>query len=250
MKTVYEHPKIMNDRPNTYCPGCNHGTAVRLIAEVLEELDVVGNTVAVLPIGCGPMAYINTLNLDCILAAHGRAPAVATGLTRCAPDKFVFTYQGDGDLASIGTAEIIHAANRGEKFSAIFVNNAIFGMTGGQMAPTTLVGQKTTTTPKGRDAEHFGYPVRMSEIISTLEAPIYVERCALNSVANIRKAKKAIRTAFEIQKNKEGFAFVELLSACPTNWKMDPLRCAEFIEKEMIPYYPLGVFKDTRKKEV
>ena len=245
-KLVFDAPEIMIDRPTHYCPGCHHGVAHRLVGEVLTEMGLVDDTLCVGSIGCSVFIY-NYLDVDAVEAPHGRAPAVATGLKRAHKDKFVFTYQGDGDLASIGLAEIVHAANRGEKISVVFVNNTVYGMTGGQMAPTTLVGQKATTCPDGRCAEEHGKAIRMSEIIGGLGGTAYCERVSLDSVKNIRRAKKALRKAFEMQVNGTGFGFVEMLSACPTNWKMDPIAANTRIKEEMIPYFPLGVFKDVTK---
>jgi len=243
VKKIQERPAHLLPVPTSFCPGCTHGTATRIMMEALEELNTVGDTILVLPVGCGALIREFT-DLDQVLAAHGRAPALATGIKRCLPDKTVLTYQGDGDLAAIGTSEIIHAANRGEHFTTIFVNNAIYGMTGGQMAPTTLEGQISTTTRTGRDPKETGYPIRMCEMLATLEAPVYIVRCALNTPGNIRKAKKAVKKALEIQRGGGGFAFVELLSTCPTNWKLNPVDSLKFIETHMIPYFPLGVFKD------
>ncbi len=234
---------LVIDRATHYCPGCHHGIAHRLVADCLEELGLVKKTICIGSIGCSVFIY-NYLDLDCVEAPHGRAPAVATGMKHAHMDKFVFTYQGDGDLASIGLAEIMHAANRGERISVVFVNNTVYGMTGGQMAPTTLVGQKTTTCPGGRCAEREGQPFRMAEIIAGLGGVAYSARVATNNVKNILKAKKAIRKAFECQVQGTGFGFVELLSACPTNWKMTPIKANERVENEMIPAFPLGVYKD------
>jgi len=242
MKAVFTYTKGMTDVDTSYCPGCTHGVAHRLIAETLEEMGALGRTLGVAPIGCSVQAH-KFLNVDMCESAHGRAPAVASGIKRVHPDKLVFTYQGDGDLASIGMTEIIHAAARGEKISTFFINNCIYGMTSGQMAPTTLIGQKTTTSQEGRTKEQAGMPIRMSELLSTLECAVYVERVALNSPANIRLAKKAIRRAFEVQEKKLGFAFVELLSTCPTNWGLTPPEAMKWLGDNMIPYYPLGVFK-------
>lgn len=242
MKVVFTRPQSLADVNTHYCPGCTHGIIHRLVAEAIDELGVAERTIGVAPVGCSVLAY-NYFNVDFQEAAHGRAPAVATGIKRALPDRIVFTYQGDGDLASIGTAEIVHAANRGEGITVIYVNNAIYGMTGGQMAPTTLEGQKTTTSPYGRDVKSAGYPIRMAELISTLVAPRYVTRVAVNSPANIQKAKQAIKRAFEIQVKENGFAMVEVLSACPTNWGLPPKKALEWLEQNMIPYYPLGEFK-------
>jgi len=245
MQTVYQKPEIFKSDTMHYCPGCTHGVAHRLVAEVIEELKIEEKTIGIAPVGCA-VFLTNYLDVDMSEAAHGRAPAVATGIKRVHPKSVVFSYQGDGDLASIGTAEIIHAAARGENITVIFINNAIYGMTGGQMAPTTLVGQKTTTSPMGREAEHCGYPVRMSEILATIDGAAYIERCALNGVANIKKAKKAIKKAFETQLENKGFSMVELLSACPTNWRMTPIEAQGYIKEQMMPYYPLGVFKEVK----
>ncbi len=232
-----------------YCPGCTHGVIHRLIGEVLTELDVLSNTIGVVPVGCAVMAY-DYFNCDCVQAPHGRAPAVATGVKRALPDATVFTYQGDGDLAAIGTAETVHAATRGENITVIFVNNAIYGMTGGQMAPTTLPGQVTQTTPEGRDVHRAGFPVRMSEMLATLDGAAYIERVSMDSVPHIRTAKKAIRKAFETQLAGKGFSMVEVLSTCPTNWGMSPVDALEWVKEKMIPYYPLGVYKDRTKEGV
>ena len=238
---VYQRPKSLLPTV-TYCPGCTHGVAHRLVAEVIDEMGIREHTVGVASVGCSVFAY-NYFDTDFVQAPHGRAPAMATGVKRVLPDRFVFTYQGDGDLASIGTAEIIHAAARGENITVIFINNAIYGMTGGQMAPTTLPGQKTTSSPGGRDVEQQGYPIKASEMIATLEGASYVVRRSLHNAANIRKAKKAIRTAFEVQKRGMGFSMVELLSTCPTNWRMTPQASTEWLAENMIPQYPLGDYK-------
>lgn len=242
MKTVFEYTKGMRDEPLHYCPGCTHGIAHRLIMEVLEEQNRLGDTIGVSPVGCSIVAH-QYLNVDLIEAAHGRAPAVASGIKRVHPDHLVFTYQGDGDLASIGMGEIVHAAHRGEKICTFFINNAIYGMTGGQMAPTTLLGQKATTAIEGRNVETAGSPLRVSELIATIDGAVYVERAALNSPGNIRKAKKAIERAFQVQDKKLGFAFVELLSTCPVNWGLPPNEALEWLKDNMIPYYPLKQFK-------
>ena len=241
-KVIFSRPKSLVDVPTHYCPGCHHGIIHRLVAETIDELGVQDKTVAVVPVGCSVLAY-NYFNLDCVEAAHGRAPAVATGVKRVLPEAVVFAYQGDGDLASIGTAEIIHAAARGEKITVIFVNNAIYGMTGGQMAPTTLPEQVTNTSPYGRDINVAGFPIRMSEMLATLTGAKYIARVAVNNPANIVKAKQAIKKAFDIQQQGLGFAMVEVLSACPTNWGMTPVKAIKWLEDNMIPYYPLGVFK-------
>jgi len=243
-KIMFPNPQVLADRPTHYCPGCHHGLAHKLVAQVLEELKLPEKTICVGSIGCSVFIY-NYLLLDTIEAPHGRAPAVATGVKRARPDKFVFTYQGDGDLAAIGLAEIMHCANRGERVSVVFVNNTIYGMTGGQMAPTTLVGQKTTTCPGGRCKDREGEPFKMAEIIGSLGGTAYAARTALNDIKNIQKTKKAIKLAFRAQLEDKGFGFVEILSSCPTNWKMTPLQANERIAKEMIPYFPLGEFKNT-----
>lgn len=247
MAVVFEKTKMLTDAPFHYCPGCTHGIIHRLVAEVIDEMGLQETTVGVAPVGCAVFAY-NYFDCDMYEAAHGRAPAVATGIKRARPDACVFTYQGDGDLASIGTAEIVHAAHRGEKITTIFVNNAIYGMTGGQMAPTTLVGQKTTTSPYGRDENWCGSPIRMSEMLATIDGSAYIERVALNTNANIIKAKKAIRKAFEYQMEGKGFSMIEVLSTCPTNWGLNPIEAMKWLEENMIPYYPLGVFKDKEAK--
>ena len=244
MAIVYQKSKGLTDAELHYCPGCTHGIVHKLVAEVLEELGLLENTIGVAPVGCSVFAY-NYFNCDMHEAAHGRAPAVATAIKRVsAPGTTVFTYQGDGDLAAIGTAEIVHAAMRGEKFTTIFINNAIYGMTGGQMAPTTMVGQKATTAPLGRDKDHYGSPIRMSEIISTLEGAAYVTRVSVHDLANLNKAKKAIKKAFQMQMEGKGFTFVEVLACCPTNWGKTPAASIEWLKENMIPYFPLGVYKD------
>ncbi len=243
MAVVFEKPKMLRDVPLHYCPGCTHGIIHRLVAEVLDELGGEGRTVGVAPVGCAVFAY-NYFNCDMYEAAHGRAPAVATGIKRVMPDKIVFTYQGDGDLASIGAAEIVHAATRGEKITTIFVNNAIYGMTGGQMAPTTLLGQKSTTSPAGRSVERNGYPVRVSEMLATLDGPAYIARVSVHNVKEIMNAKKAIKKAFEYQLAGKGFSLVEVLSTCPTNWGLAPAEALKWLEENMIPQYPLGVKKE------
>lgn len=239
---VYTRPESLTPVHNHYCPGCTHGVAHRLIAEVLDEMNVRDRTIGVAPVGCSVFAY-NYFNCDFVEAAHGRAPAMATGIKRVLPDRVVFTYQGDGDLASIGMAEIMHAAARGENITVIFINNAIYGMTGGQMAPTTLPGQKTTSSTNGRDVEVAGYPIRMSEILSNMDGAGYIVRRSLHDPKNIRMAKKAIRMAFETQVQGLGFSMVELLSTCPTNWGITPLEALTWLEDHMIPAYPLGDFK-------
>ncbi|KLU61388.1 2-oxoglutarate oxidoreductase subunit KorB [Peptococcaceae bacterium CEB3] len=242
MITVFEKPKSLTPAKTHYCPGCTHGIIHRLVAEVIDELGVREETIGIAPVGCSVLAY-NYFNVDMYEAAHGRAPAVATGIKRVHPDKVVFTYQGDGDLAAIGTAEIIHAAARGEKITTIFVNNAIYGMTGGQMAPTTLIGQTATTAPNGRDPEVQGYPIRMSEILATMPGAAYIARVSVHNPQEVAKAKKAIKTAFQVQLERKGFAMVEVLSSCPTNWGLTPLKALEWLKDNMIPYYPLGVQK-------
>ena len=242
MAIVFQKPHALRDIPMHYCPGCTHGIVHRLIAEVIDELGIEGSTIGVSPVGC---AYNNYLyfNCDMVQAAHGRAPAVATGIKRVHPKNAVFTYQGDGDLAAIGTAEIVHAASRGEKITTIFVNNAIYGMTSGQMAPTTLLGQVTSTSPYGRKLEIDGYPVKVSEMLSTLQGAVYVERVSSHDIKNINNAKKAIKKAFQVQLAGLGFSIVEVLSTCPTNWGLDPVQSLKWIEDKMIPQYPLGNFR-------
>lgn len=241
---VFDKPHALTDAPMHYCPGCTHGIVHRLVAEVLDELGIEGNTVGIAPVGCSLLAY-NYFNCDVIQAPHGRAPAVATGVKRADPDNLVvFTYQGDGDLASIGMAETIHAAARNENITVIFINNAIYGMTGGQMAPTSLPGQVTQTSPYGRDTKHCGFPIRVCELLSELDGPGYLERVAVNDVNNIRGAKKAIKKAFQNQLEGKGFSLIEVISSCPTNWGMTPQAALKWIKDNMIPYYPLGVYKD------
>lgn len=242
-KVIYERSNGLTQMQTHYCPGCTHGIIHKLIAECLVELDILDDTIGVAPVGCSVLAY-KYFNCDMFEAAHGRAPAVATGIKRSMPDKFVFTYQGDGDLASIGAAEIIHAAHRGEKISTIFVNNAIYGMTGGQMAPTTLIGQKTSTSPYGRTEEHSGMPLRMSELLATIDGAKFVERVSVDSPANIRKAKRAIKKCFQLQLDNKGFGIVEVLSTCPTNWGMPPTDALQWLRDNMMPYYPLGNFRE------
>jgi 2-oxoglutarate ferredoxin oxidoreductase subunit beta len=241
---VYDRPEGFTETPTHYCPGCTHGVAHRLVAEVLEEMGVLGKTIGVAPVGCAVFCY-NYFNTDFVEAPHGRAPAMATGIKRVLPERVVFTYQGDGDLASIGMGEIVHAAARGENVTVIFINNANYGMTGGQMAPTTLPGMKTTSSPNGRDVETQGYPIRMCEMLSTLDGTGYVVRRSLHDPKNIRLAKKAIRMAFETQVRGLGFSLVELLSTCPTNWGMTPVESLKFVEQQMVAYYPLGDYKVT-----
>lgn len=242
VQTVYIRPSSLREVTTTYCPGCTHGVAHRLIAEVMDEMEIREQTIGVAPVGCSVFAY-NFFNCDFVEAAHGRAPAMATGIKRLLPDRFVFTYQGDGDLASIGMAEIMHAAGRGENITVIFINNAIYGMTGGQMAPTTLPGQKTTSSPNGRDVESQGFPLRMAEVLSKMDGASYVVRRSLHDPKNIRLAKKAIRMAFETQRRGMGFSMVELLSTCPTNWGFTPVESLHWLEEHMVPVYPLEDFK-------
>jgi 2-oxoglutarate ferredoxin oxidoreductase subunit beta len=248
MKSVTTRPKGLTDARFHYCPGCLHGVAHRLIAEAMEELSITERTIGIAPVGCAVFAY-NYFACDMIQVAHGRAPAVATGLRRARPECIVFTYQGDGDLAAIGTAETIHAANRNENFSVFFINNAVYGMTGGQMAPTTLPGMKATTAPYGRDVSDTGYPMRMCELLSTLEMPTYITRVSLLSPRDIIQAKKAVLKAFKNNIAGLGFSFVEMISICPTNWGMDPQAAREWAKKNMLPVFPLGVFKDRTKKD-
>ena len=243
MAVVFKRPESLVDIPLHYCPGCTHGIIHRLVAEAIDELGIEGKTVGIAPVGCAVMAY-DYFACDMVEAAHGRAPAVATGVKRAKPENIVFTYQGDGDLASIGMAETVHAAARNENITVIFVNNAIYGMTGGQMAPTSLPGQVTQTSPYGRDVNHCGYPVKVCEMLSQLEGPEYLQRVAVNNVKNVLQAKKAIKKAFQNQMEGKGFSLIEVVSACPTNWGMTPQKALEWVESDMLPYYPLGVFKD------
>ena len=242
VQVVYSRPESLSDTSNSYCPGCTHGVAHRLIAEVLDEMDLREKTIGVAPVGCSVFAY-NYFDCDFVEAAHGRAPAMATGIKRVLPDRIVFTYQGDGDLASIGMAEIMHASARGENITVIFINNAIYGMTGGQMAPTTLPGQRTTSSPNGRDVEQAGFPIRMAEVLATMDGTGYSVRRSMHDPKSVRLAKKAIRTAFEVQRRGLGFSIVELLSTCPTNWGMTPLDSLKWVEQYMVPVYPLGDYK-------
>ena len=246
MAVVFEKPKMLADVPLHYCPGCTHGIIHRLVAEAIDELGVGEKTIGVAPVGCAVFAY-NYFNCDMYEAAHGRAPAVATGVKRCLPANVVFTYQGDGDLASIGTAEIVHAATRGEKITTIFVNNAIYGMTGGQMAPTSLPGQVTQTTPYGRDTNTAGYPVKVCEMLSTLDGVAFAQRVTVDCVKNVNIARKAIKKAFQNQIEGKGYSIVEVLSTCPTNWGMSPVEALKWLNDNMIPYYPLGVYKDVEE---
>ena len=242
MQIVYKRPETLINVPTHYCPGCTHGIAQRLIAEVLDEMNLAEKTIGVASVGCSVFTY-NYFNFDFVSASHGRAPAMATGIKRVRPDRIVFTYQGDGDMISIGTGEIVAAAGRGENITAILINNANYGMTGGQMAPTTLPGMKTTSSPHGRDVEKMGYPIKASEMLATQEGSSYAVRRSLHDAKNIRMAKKAIRMAFETQVRGLGFSLVELLSTCPTNWHMTPADAAKWLEKKMIPYYPIGDYK-------
>ena len=246
MKVVYERPKSLLDVPFTYCPGCTHGIIHRIVAEVMDELGIREKTIGVSSVGCSVFAY-EFFNCDMVAAAHGRAPAVATGIKRVHPDKYVFTYQGDGDLAAIGTAEIVHAATRGERITVIFVNNAIYGMTGGQMAPTTLIGQKTDTTPYGRDPKVNGLPIKICELLSNTDGVAYLERVSVHDPKHVVRAKKAVKKAFQYQMEDKGFTLVEFLSTCPSNWGMGPLESLEWLKENMIPYYKLGVFRDIEK---
>ncbi len=239
---VYQRPNSLTAAHTHYCPGCTHGIAHRLVAEVLDELDMRERTIGIAPVGCSVLAYYY-FDVDFAEAAHGRAPAMATGIKRSNPEKIVFTYQGDGDLAAIGTGEIVHAAGRGENITVIFVNNAIYGMTGGQMAPTTLEGQRTTSSPMGRDVGLAGWPLRMSEMLATLDGAVFISRQSLHDVKHIRRSKKALTTAFKAQQLGLGFSMVELLSTCCTNWKMDPVESLDWLEENMIPYFPLGEYK-------
>ena len=248
MAVVFEKPKALTDAPLHYCPGCTHGIIHRLVAVVIDELGIQGRTIGVAPVGCSVFAY-NYFNVDMIQAAHGRAPAVATGAKRSDGNNIVFTYQGDGDLAAIGTAETVHAAARGENITVIFVNNAIYGMTGGQMAPPTLPGQVTQTSPYGRDTSKVGFPVKVCEMLSQIDGATYLERVAVNNVKNIRAAKAAIKKAFQNQVDGKGFSLIEVLSTCPTNWGKTPTDAIAWLEENMIPYYPLGVYKDKYAEE-
>ncbi len=248
MAVVFEKPKALTDATLHYCPGCTHGIIHRLVAEVLDELGVQGKTVGIASVGCSVMSY-DYFDVDMVQAAHGRAPAVATGVKRANPENIVFTYQGDGDLAAIGTAETVHSAARGENITIIFVNNAIYGMTGGQMAPTTLPGQVTQTSPYGRDTNHVGFPLKVCELLSNVDGAAYLERVAVNNVKNVKAAKKAIKKAFTYQTEGKGFSLIEVLSTCPTNWGLTPPNALKWLEENMIPYYPLGVYKDKYAEE-
>ncbi len=246
---VFEKPKTLTDAPLHYCPGCTHGIIHRLVAEVIDELGIEGRTIGVAPVGCSVMAY-DYFTCDFIQAPHGRAPAVATGVKRADPENnVVFTYQGDGDLAAIGTAETVHAAARRENITVIFVNNAIYGMTGGQMAPTTLPGQVTQTSPYGRDVNTVGYPVKVCELLQNVDGAAYLERVSVNNPSNVKKAKAAIKKAFQNQLDGKGFSLIEVVSTCPTNWGMTPEKALKWLEENMLPYYPLGVYKDIYAEE-
>lgn len=240
---VYEKSKILTDKPMHYCPGCSHGVVHKLIAEVIEELGIQEKTIGVAPVGCSVFMY-NYLHIDWTEAAHGRAPAVATGIKRLLPDRYVFTYQGDGDLAAIGTAETIHACNRGENIVIVFINNGIYGMTGGQMAPTTIKGMKTSTCPFGRESAQDGNPIKMTELVAHLEGTRYVTRQSVHTAANVRKTKKALLKAFKNQEDNKGTSFIEVVSTCNSGWKMTPVKANEWMEENMFPFYPLGDIKD------
>jgi 2-oxoglutarate/2-oxoacid ferredoxin oxidoreductase subunit beta len=240
---VFQKTNCLTDVKFTFCPGCGHGVAHRITMEVIEEMGIISETIGVAPVGCSVLAY-DFMNIDMEGAAHGRAPAVATGIKRVYPDKFVFTYQGDGDLAAIGTSETIHACNRGENITIIFINNGIYGMTGGQMAPTSIAGMKTSTSPFGRDIERMGHPIKMTELVANLAGTCYVTRQAVHTPNAVRKAKKAIRKGFENQKLKKGLSFIEIVSNCNSGWKMTPVKANQWLEENMIPFYPLGDIKD------
>ena len=248
MEIVFQRPKSMADVNMHYCPGCGHGIVHRLIAETVDELDIEGQTIGIASVGCSVMNY-DYFNFDMIQAPHGRAPAVATGAKRALPDNVIFTYQGDGDLAAIGTAEIVHAATRGENLTVIFINNAIYGMTGGQMAPTSLPGQVTQTTPFGRDVNVAGYPIKVCELLSTLDGVTLAQRVSIDCVKNVNEAKRAIKKGFKNQINKQGFSIFEVISSCPTNWGMRPIDSLTWVRENMLKYYPLGIYKDTVKEE-
>lgn len=248
MEIVFQRPKSMADVNMHYCPGCGHGIVHRLIAETVDELDIEGQTIGIASVGCSVMNY-DYFNFDMIQAPHGRAPAVATGAKRALPDNVIFTYQGDGDLAAIGTAEIVHAATRGENLTVIFINNAIYGMTGGQMAPTSLPGQVTQTTPFGRDVNLAGYPIKMCELLSTLDGVTLAQRVSIDCVKNVNEAKRAIKKGFKNQINNQGFSIIEVISSCPTNWGMRPIDSLTWVRENMLKYYPLGIYKDTVKEE-
>ncbi len=242
LELVYQKPATLTDTPFHYCPGCGHGVVHRLLMEVIEEMEIQENTIGVAPVGCSVFAY-HYMNIDMQEAAHGRASAVATGIKRVLPDKFVFSYQGDGDLAAIGTAETIHTVNRGEIILMVFINNGIYGMTGGQMAPTTLIGQKTSTSPYGRDEKLIGYPLKITDMLAILPGAYYVTRQSVNTAGNVRKLKKAIQKSFEYQKLKKGTCFIEVVSNCPSGWRMTPVEANKWMEENMFPYYPLGDLK-------
>ncbi len=248
MAVVFEKPKALTDAVLHYCPGCTHGIIHRLVAEAIDELGIQGKTIGIAPDGCSVMAY-DYFDIDMVQAAHGRAPAVATGVKRANPENIVFTYQGDGDLAAIGTAETVHSAARNENITIIFVNNAIYGMTGGQMAPTTLPGQVTQTSPYGRDTQSVGFPLKVCELLSNVDGATYLERVAVNNVKNVKAAKKAIKKAFQYQVEGKGFSLIEVVSTCPTNWGMTPQNALKWLEENMLPYYPLGVYKDKFAQE-
>ena len=248
MEIVFQRPKSMADVNMHYCPGCGHGIVHRLVAETVDELDIEGQTIGIASVGCSVMNY-DYFNFDMIQAPHGRAPAVATGAKRALPDNVIFTYQGDGDLAAIGTAEIVHAATRGEILTVIFINNAIYGMTGGQMAPTSLPGQVTQTTPFGRDVNVAGYPIKVCELLSTLDGVTLAQRVSIDCVKNVNEAKRAIKKGFKNQINKQGFSIIEVISSCPTNWGMRPIDSLTWVRENMLKYYPLGIYKDTVKEE-
>ena len=248
MEIVFQRPKSMADVNMHYCPGCGHGIVHRLIAETVDELDIEGQTIGIASVGCSVMNY-DYFNFDMIQAPHGRAPAVATGAKRALPDNVIFTYQGDGDLAAIGTAEIVHAATRGENLTVIFINNAIYGMTGGQMAPTSLPGQITQTTPFGRDVNLAGYPIKVCELLSTLDGVTLAQRVSIDCIKNVNEAKRAIKKGFKNQINKQGFSIIEVISSCPTNWGMRPIDSLTWVRENMLKYYPLGIYKDTVKEE-
>ena len=249
MKQVFKRPESLKSAPFRFCPGCSHGTLHRMIAQVIDELGMRENTIGIAPVGCAVFAY-DYFNFDVLEVAHGRPPAACTGMKRVLPDRLIFSYQGDGDLAAIGMAEIIHAANRGENFTVIFVNNATYGMTGGQLAPTTLVGQRTTTTQKGRTVKGEGHPLRIAEMLATLETPYYIERTSMDCAKDVLKTKKAIKKAFQYQMDGKGFTFVEVLSLCPTNWGLDPLKSVEWVKNTMKQVFPVGVFKDKGKAAI
>ncbi|MDR2904108.1 MAG: 2-oxoglutarate oxidoreductase, partial [Clostridiales bacterium] len=248
MAVVFQKPEALSGVTMHYGPGCTHGIIHRLVAEALDELGIEGKAIGVAPVGCAVLAY-NYFNCDMMQAAHGRAPAVATGIKRANPENIVFTYQGDGDLAAIGTAETVHSAARNENITVIFVNNAIYGMTGGQMAPTTLPGQVTQTTPYGRDVAYSGYPIKVCEMLGTVEGAHYIERVSVDSVKNVKAAKKAILKAFQNQIDGKGFSLIEVVSTCPTNWGMEPAAALDWLRDNMLPAYPLGVYKDKSKEE-